>query len=328
MPRLSLIAFTLLAAGPLVAAPLPKDNRPVIAPDNVARLKPVAEFDHDVYRIVWGPGNGQVAILSFRQPTDVFDDGTLKLVKTPATGRRLIHMAVARDGTVAWSENTNGVELRDPKSGKITPLDTGRSQTSVAFSPDGKVLATGGYGTTAVLWDVSTGKKLRELDAGGEGGLTCVFSPDGAIVVVGNRNDETHLYETATGKPVHTFNKRSTHGMKFSPDGKRIAIAYVDGTLDLRNVLTGKLEQSVPALVKETYEVDWSPAGDLLVTSGNNGKIVLWDPKELNPLRELDSPDWVIQARFSPDGRRLWTAGGGQSRRDKRKVVVWGLADR
>ena len=65
-----------------------------------------------------------------------------------------------------------------------------------------------------------------------------------------------------------------------------------------------------------------------MATAGREGKVVLWDPKELKALRELDSPEWVIQARFSPDGARLWTAGGGQSSPADRRVTVWGLPDR
>jgi WD40 repeat protein len=66
----------------------------------------------------------------------------------------------------------------------------------------------------------------------------------------------------------------------------------------------------------------------VLVTAGREGKVVLWDPRELKPLRELDSPEWVIQARFSPDGTRLWTAGGGTLPGTERKIVIWGLPDR
>jgi WD40 repeat protein len=326
--RTCLVTFAVLITGTAIAAPLPKDMRPVITPESVARLKPVNEIDRDVYRLVWGPANGQVAILSFNHPTEILDAATLKSVKGPGSGRALIQMAVARTGTIAWAENNTRVEIHKPGDSKPIEIETGQSQPDVVFSPDGKLLATGGSGTQAKLWDAATGKLIRAVDAGGEGGLTPVFSPDGIILAVGNRNDTTRLYEVATGKLLHTLAKAMTQGLKFSPDNKRLAIGYVDGTVGLWDVRTGHLEQSAPAQVKEVYEVDWSPKGDVLLTAGREGKIVLWDPKELKPIRELDSPEWVIQARFSPDGRQLWTAGGALEPGPGRKVVVWGLPDR
>jgi WD40 repeat protein len=119
-----------------------------------------------------------------------------------------------------------------------------------------------------------------------------------------------------------------TQEIKFSPDGKILATGYVDGTIGLWDVATGKLLRSAESLCKEVYTVDWTPRGDVLVTAGREGKIVLWDPKELKILKELDSPEWVIHVRFSRDGSRLWTTGGESSTREGRAVTIWGLPDR
>jgi WD40 repeat protein len=328
---MSRLVLCVAALGGLAAAaaPLSKDRRPVIGPETVNRLKPVGELERDVYRLVWGPKAGEVALLSFTQPAEVIDDVTLKPVRNFGAGRSLIHMAVARDReTFGLVENGTRVEVHFSKSDKPLTIETGMSQPDAAFSPDGRLLATGGAGTQAKLWELPSGKFLRALDAGTEGGLTVVFSPDGKTLAVGNRNDTTRLYEAATGKLLHTLDKAMTQGLKFSPDGKLLAIGYVDGTVGLWDVATGKLARSAPAKVQEVYEVDWTPKGDVLVTAGREGKVVLWDPRELKPLRELDSPEWVIQARFSPDGTRLWTAGGGTLPGTERKIVIWGLPDR
>jgi WD40 repeat protein len=313
----------------VVAAPLPKDTRPVISAETVNRLKPVSEVPHDACRVVWGPKAGEVTLLSWTHPAEAFDERTLKPARHFEAGKLPIHMAVARDREwVAWCENTTTVEVRNLTADKAITIETGQSQPDVAFSPDGQLLATGGYGNKAALWALPSGKRVRDLDAGGEGGLTVVFSPDGKVLAIGNRNAETRLYEVATGKPLHTLGKAHTQGLKFSPDGRLLAVAYVDGEVGLWDVGTGKLARSAPARVKEVYEVDWTPKGDVLVTAGREGKIVLWDPRELTALRQLDSPEWVIQARFSPDGTRLWTAGGRMDSPAGRRVTVWGLTDR
>src|SRR5205823_6514241 len=145
------------------------------------------------------------------------------------------------------------VEVHDLKTGKALTIETGTSQPGMAFSPDGRLLATGGSGTRATLWELPSGERVRGLDAGGEGGLTVVFSPDGKVLAVGNRNHTTRLYDVATGKLLHTLDRAMTQGLQFSPDGKLLAVGYVDGTVGLWEVATGKLARSAPAKVKEVY---------------------------------------------------------------------------
>jgi WD40 repeat protein len=330
MTRRLLSAVALILTGAAaVAAPLPKDTTPVITPDTVGRLRPVGELEKDVWRIVWGPQPGDAILLGWEKPAQVLDDRTFKPGRAVAEGKKPIHLAVSADReVVAWSENATRVEVLTLKTGKTLTIDTQMSQPDVAFSPDGKLLATGGAGTQAKLWELPSGKLVRTLDAGGEGGLTVVFSPDGKTLALGNRNHTTRLYEVATGKLLHTLEKAMTQGLKFRPDGKMLAVGYVDGMVALWDVETGKQTRAALAQVKEAYVVDWTPKGDLLVTAGREGKIVLWDPRELKPVKELDAPEWVIQARFTPDGARLWTAGGGMAAGPERKIVIWGVPDR
>ena len=68
------------------------------------------------------------------------------------------------------------------------------------------------------------------------------------------------------------------------------------------DVASGKSVATAKLPAEELYTVDWSPKGDLLVTAGSKAKIVVWEPKELKPLKELDAPDWVIRRCFSPSG--------------------------
>jgi WD40 repeat protein len=77
---------------------------------------------------------------------------------------------------------------------------------------------------------------------------------------------------------------------------------------------------------RETYSLDWSPRGDVLVTAGLGGKIILWSARDLTALKELEAPEWVIRVRFSPDGARLFSAGGTVLPSPDRKVTIWGLA--
>jgi WD40 repeat protein len=77
---------------------------------------------------------------------------------------------------------------------------------------------------------------------------------------------------------------------------------------------------------KEVYSVDWSPKGDVLATSGHTGKIVLWEPTKMARLAELDSPQWVIQVKFTADGGRLLSSGAADNTaQTERKIIVWSV---
>ena len=239
----------------------------------------------------------------------------------------MIHFAFSSDPeTIAFCENGKTAEILNLRTGKSIHLDAEDDQPGMSFSPDGKLLATAGYGTKAKVWSVSTGKLLRSLDVGPtQGGLTVAFSPDGKTLAVGNRNSTTGIFEVSTGKLLHTLEKLMSHELRFHPDSKTLAVAYVDGSIGLWNMADGKLLQMVKTTAQEIYTLDWSPNGEVLASAGLNSNITLWNPKDMTVLKESESPEWVISVRFSRDGSRLLTAGGTATPGGERKVQVWGL---
>jgi WD40 repeat protein len=318
--------LALLSLVPLaLAAPLPQ--RPVISAATAKRVGKLTEVPRDVWEIVWGPERRCVSFLAWEQPVDLLDAQSFKPVRQLGAGRRLIHFAAAPDGgTVAWCENNTRVEILDLRADRVLALETNNPQPSMAFSPDGKLLATGGFGTQAKLWDVATGRLVRALDAGPQGGLTTVFSPDGKVLAVGNRNGPTHLFEVATGKLLHVLPRAMSQELKFSPDGRTLAVGYVNGEIGLWDAAEGRLLRARASGAAEVYTLDWSPAGDVLAAAGREGKILLLDPRDMSVLKELEAPPWVIKVRFSPDGVRLLSAGGLPQPGPDRKVVVWGVS--
>lgn len=316
-----LIAMTLLAIwlGTVV-------NRPPIAPENIDQLTVVDSLARDIWEMSWSHSGDRVALLGWGQPAEIREAKTLFHFKTLAADKKPIHFAFSPDrNVVAYCENGTAVEIVDLASGGINVIETGDDQPEIEFSPDGKILATGGYGIHAKLWDVASGHLIRTLFAGPPGGLLAVFSPDGKIVAVGNRNSSARLFDAATGQLLHVLTQGMTHGMRFDPSGKRLAVAYVDGSIAVWDVASGRRLHRKPSGAKEMYEVDWSPDGRLLVSAGREGDIVIWDPGDLTVLRRLPAPEWVIGVRFTPDGTRLLTAGGTMSPPGNREVQIWGI---
>jgi WD40 repeat protein len=109
----------------------------------------------------------------------------------------------------------------------------------VAFSPDGKRIATASTDHTAKVWDAETGKELHTL-RGQDGWVrTVAFSPDGKWVATGGgRDNEARLWDAETGKHVHTLVGHSSwvHWVAFSPDSKRVVTASQDKSAKVWNI--------------------------------------------------------------------------------------------
>jgi WD40 repeat protein len=307
-------------------------RRTAITPRTVASLAPVATLaKNDVWRIAWSPERDRMAVVGWETPVEVRDAVSLRLLETIGEGKKIIHFAFGPEqGVYAFSENgpktATIAEIVDERTGTTHRIDAGSLQPDVVFSPDGKMLVTGGYGTTARLWRVDDGQLQREFDAGPVvGGLTPAFSPDGRLLAVGNRNSTTGLFDVATGDRLFTLGKRSSHELQFSPDGKSLAIVYADGSVAIWNVADGSLIAERKTKAEELYTVDWSPDGRLLATAGLKGVITIWDPRDLSVIREIPAPEWLIRVRFTPDGLCLHTAGGGRLPGSKRRLEILGI---
>ena len=105
-------------------------------------------------------------------------------------------------------------------------MDT-RLVSAVAFSPDGKTLASGSLDSDIKLWDVATGKERATLKGHTETVRSLAFSPDGKTLASGGYDNSIKLWDLATGKVQATL-KGFTEGVNavaYSPDGKALAAA-------------------------------------------------------------------------------------------------------
>jgi hypothetical protein len=297
-----------------------------ITVDNARDLASAARFRRDVYRLVYNRDGSQVGLLEFGKPLEIHSADDFRALRTIGAGRELVSFDFSLDDVnVAIAENSTKAFLVNLATGDEQLLETKQPQPSVKFSPNGKFLATGGYGTSATLWSVETGERLMDVDAGPEGGLTPVFSPDSSILAVGNRNAATRLFDVASGRLLNELPLRSSHELTFDHSGKRLAVVYVDGSLAVWNVATGKLIKRVAAKANELYSVDWSPDGKILATAGLNASVTLRNATDLAVLTELECPEWVICVRFNPQGTRLVFTGGSTVASPERYVETWAV---
>lgn len=157
---------------------------------------------------------------------------------------------------------------------------------SVAFSPDGKVLATAGFDNDVKLWDFASGKEIRTL-TGHTGAVYCVV-----------------------------FNK----------DGSLLASSSLDGTIRLWNPADGKMVREMKGHTGIVDSIAYSPDGKLLASGGQDKSVRLWNPAEGKEVKNLGAhPGAVFAVAFSPDGKLLASAGAG-TKAEENIVKVWDVA--
>jgi WD40 repeat protein len=302
-----------------------KFHREPLTKENLSRLQKRQRIDIDVFRVVWSANGDRVAFVGWEKPVEIRDSVTMWKLSTIGENRKIIDFAFSPEkDVVAFCENGTSVEIHDLRTGELTILAAVNKQPDVVFSPNGQLLATGGYGDTARLWDIQSGKMRTELYVGPTvGGLRPVFSNDGKLIAIGNRNSTTHIFDVETGEQVQILPRRSSQELMFHPNGSTIAVAYVDAKIGLWNVNSGELLQLADTTAEEIYALDWSPNGQMLASAGLKGDINLWNGSDMSPLLTLPAPEWVISIRFRPDMRGIVTAGGSRMPGGQRFVQEW-----
>ena len=188
------------------------------------------------------------------------------------------------------------------------------SEDSVAFSPDGKTLASGAFGGRIDLWNVQTGREIIQWKTG-QGENIVAFSPDGKFMATGGMTSDTSssiiLWDTQTHQAVgqpFMLATPSFNTLAFSPDGKILASGDGDGNIILWDIAT---RQSMGQLLhgdgKAIFCVAFSPDGKILASGGADNSIALWDVATHQPsgMPLMVDTNGVSSIAFSPDGTLL-----------------------
>jgi RNA polymerase sigma factor (sigma-70 family) len=236
-------------------------------------------------------------------------------------------LAFTPDGkAIATNSDGQGIHLIEVESGKTirhfphenpeSALPAGFPQVlAIAFSPDGKWMASGGYDNDkedyfARLWDVETGKEVRRFMLGRKGcGVRCLaFSSDGkTLATLGTHNGTIlRLFDVETGKERRAFLKEGDHRTKpgslaLAPDGKTVAAA--GDSLWLYDVTTGEERLRIDRRAIGPHFTD----GGKTLVAAVGGAIYRWDTATGKSLLPETGDNAVEQIFVTPDGSRVVT---------------------
>jgi len=242
-----------------------------------------------------------------------------------------VFRVVATTDLVAASGEHGRVMLWRPRSGERVDLvghDSDRNVYTLAVSPDGSRLASGGADGTVLLWDTATASAVHRCTDHGSAVYAAAFSPRGQLAT-GERAGTVLVRDGRTGAVQRRLagHTGSVWPFAFRPDGGQLAVTDDQHTLRLWDPGSGTCVHELAGHAREVTSVHYAPDGTRLAVSCNDGTVRLWDPRTGRMLRGLTGTGHGLerlgQASFAPRGTRLVTVT------NDRQLNIWELgADR
>lgn len=196
----------------------------------------------------------------------------------------------------------------------------------LAWSLDGRLLASGSYDRTIRVWEADRGQLLYVLRGHSNTVSSLAWSPAGETLASGSYDGILRLFDARTGQLGSELKGHagSIYSVAWSPDGHMLASGGNDEILRLWDTATGRLRSALKSHEGSIYNLAWSPDGQTLATGGDDNLVRLWDTATARTrgiLRGHAKP--IYSVAWSPDGEtlasgshdqtvRLWAAESGQ----------------
>jgi hypothetical protein len=210
---------------------------------------------------------------------------------TIAAGRaNEIHIYSARTGTYVRTLVDPQLAYPDGKPGRASHLAI---VDSLAFSPDGKYVASGAF-QEIKLWDVRTGVLRRTIPGLADRVLALAFAPTSKLLAMGgglpSQDGEIKVFEVETGKLVTEIkngHSDTVFGVCFSPDSTKLATGAADKFVKVFEIPSGKFLKSFEGHTHHVLDVAWKADGKLLASAGADNAIKVWDYEKGEQIRTL-----------------------------------------
>ncbi len=273
-------------------------------PQSGELLNNITEPSCDVYSIAYSPDGKLFATGGTSKKVRLWDTKTGRFLGSFSGHKEVISsVAFSPDGNLlASGGGVNNQKTRNQKQtnrdfpvclweirkgemyligDRLTTLtEHTESVTSLAFSPDGKTLASGSHDKTIRLWDVDTGTSLKVLTDHEDAVTAITFSPDGITLVSGSRDGTIRLWNVKSGDlmlpPIEEAGQVTS--LSYSPDGSILASSSEgNNAVHIWNTKTGQHLQTFTGHTQNVNAVVFSPDNETLASVSSDGTVLIWN---------------------------------------------------
>ncbi|BCL38029.1 eIF2A-related protein [Nostoc sp. MS1] len=215
-------------------------------------------------------------------------------------------------------------EAKENRAIQVNILEGHSNQVySVAYSPNGRQLASASRDKTIKIWDISTGKTLNTLSGHNSEVRSIAYSPDGKYLASASFDKTIKIWNISTGRAVNTLfgHNDGVYSVTYSPDGKYLASASSDKTIKIWDISTGRAIKTLSGHDDEVMNVAYSPDGKYLASASSDKTIKIWDISTGRAIKTLSGHNSLVwSVAYSPDGKYLASSS------DNAAIKVWDIS--